>query len=377
MEQAHPTRPGPALVDVDVHEGIRSLLELKPYLAEEWHMYLNRDSIGRIPPKHAYAHPHGGIRLDLMQTDGTSDDQFPDRVQAQLLDEVGVTHAILLGTVPNSLAGMPQGKFAAGIATAYNNWLIENWLNLDTRFKGSVAVASQEPLLAAEEIDRVGSHPSMVQVNLPMASPMVPWGDEKFFPIWEAAVRNDLRIGFHVCPPTGLQGFPVGVGWPATYMELRCQYGHHFQAGLISMVCNGIFAKYPELKIVQLEGGFAWVPGVMWKMDQSWKSLRREVPWLTRKPSEYVREHVKFGTQPFEEPEHRRHIEQLIDMMGSDEMLMFSTDYPHWDYDDPIAAVPMNLAEDLRQKIYWGNAVDFYGFEPPAVEKQPELVGAR
>ena len=122
MSKPHPTRPGPALVDVDVHEGMRGLLELKPYLAEEWHMYLNRDSIPRIPPRHAYAHPHGGLRLDLIYEDQTSEDQFPDRVRSHLLDGVGVTHAILLGTVPNSLAGMPQGKYAAGLASAYNDW---------------------------------------------------------------------------------------------------------------------------------------------------------------------------------------------------------------------------------------------------------------
>jgi uncharacterized protein len=350
------------LADVDVHEGIRGLRELLPYLADEWKMYFNRDSIARIPPKHAYAHPHGGIRLDLVHEDNSSDDQFPERVQADLLDGVGVTHAILLGTFPNALSGMPQGKFAAGLASAYNDWLIANWLELDDRFLGSIAVASQEPKLAAREIDRVGKHPSMLQVNLPMSSPYVPWGHELFHPIWEAAARNDLRVGFHVCPPTGVQGPPIAIGWPDTYMELRSVYAHHFQAGLISLVCNGVFDKFPELRIVLLEGGFAWVPAVMWKLDSSWGALRREVPWLTRKPS---REHVRFGTQPFEEPEKPKHVLDLIDMMGSDELLMFSTDYPHWDYDDPVRALPSILPAGLRRKILWENARDFYGFAEP------------
>jgi predicted TIM-barrel fold metal-dependent hydrolase len=293
-------------------------------------------------------------------------------VQADLLEGVGVTHAVLLGTFPNSLSGMPQGKFAAGLASAYNDWLIENWLDIDSRFLGSIAVASQEPKLAAREIDRVGKHPSMIQVNLPMASPYVPWGNELFHPIWEAAIRNDLRVGFHVCPPTGIQGPPIAIGWPDTYMELRSVYAHHFQAGLISLVCNGIFDKFPGLKIVLLEGGFAWVPAVMWKLDSSWGALRREVPWLTRKPSDIIREHVRFGTQPFEEPEKPKHVLDLIDMMGSDELLMFSTDYPHWDYDDPVRALPSVLPADLRRKILWENARAFYGFAEP----EPEEVAA-
>jgi uncharacterized protein len=364
-QQKQPAKPRQPLADVDVHEGIRSLLELKPYLAEEWHMYLNRDSIGRIPPKHAYAHPHGGLRLDLVHEDNSSDDQFPERVQEQLLEGVGVTHAILLGTFSNSMSGMPQGKYAAGLATAYNDWLIDNWLDLDTRFKGSIAVASQEPRLAADEIDRVAGHPGMVQVNLPMSSPYLPWGNEFFHPIWEAAVRNDLRIGFHVCPPTGVQGSPVAIGWPDTYMELRSVYAHHFQAGVISLVCNGVFEKFPELRVVLLEGGFAWVPGIMWKLDSSWRALRREVPWLTRRPSDYIRDHIRFGTQPFEEPDNPKHVLDLIEMMGSDELLMFATDYPHWDYDDPVRALPGLLPQELKRKILWENARDFYGFAEP------------
>jgi predicted TIM-barrel fold metal-dependent hydrolase len=269
---------------------------------------------------------------------------------------------------------MPQGKYAAGLATAYNDWLIDNWLSFDDRFKGSIAVASQEPELAAQEIDRVGGHPNMVQVNLPMTSPYVGWGHAMFTPIWEAAVRNDLRVGFHVCPPTGVQGPPIAIGWPDTYMELRSVYGHHFQAGVMSLVCNGVFEKYPELRVVLLEGGFAWVPGVMWRLDSSWRALRREVPWLTRKPSEYIRDQVRFGTQPFEEPDDPRHILSLIEMMGSDELLMFATDYPHWDYDDPVRALPSVLPADVREKIFWSNARDFYGFDEPGEASQAVAV---
>ena len=361
------------IADVDVHEGMRSITELKPYLPTEWHMYFNRDSLGRLPPKYPILHPHGGTRLDVIHPDGSSDDMFPDRVREQLLEAHGITAAMLVGTYVHQFTAMPQGKFAAALATAYNDWLIATWLSVDTRFKGSVAVAAQEPELAAREIDRVGDHPSMVQVNLPMPSPQLPWGDERYYPIWDAAVRHDLRVAFHVSPPAGLFGPPSAHGWPTSYMELRCIYPLAFQAGLASLVCNGVFEKYPRLRVVLLEGGFSWVPGMMWKLDQSWAALRREVPWLKRPPSEYVRENVRFGTQPIEEPPDPKQLLQIIDMLGSDEMLMFATDYPHWDFDAPEFALPKGLPEGMRKKILWENARDFYGFPEPAVSGEPAL----
>jgi predicted TIM-barrel fold metal-dependent hydrolase len=112
---------------------------------------------------------------------------------------------------------------------------------------------------------------------------------------------------------------------------------------------------------------------MMWKLDQSWAALRREVPWLKRPPSEYVRENVRFGTQPIEEPPDPKQLLQIIDMLGSDAMLMFATDYPHWDFDAPEFALPKGLPEGLRKKILWENAREFYGFAEPAVTGEPAL----
>ena len=372
-EHQKPTDRQP-IADCDVHEGMRSITELKPYLPEEWHMYFNRDSLGRLPAKHPYMHPQGGTRLDLIHSDMTSDDMFPDRVREQLLDAFGIEAAMLVGTYVHQFTAMPQGRFASALASAYNDWLIDRWLSVDTRFKGSVAVAAQEPRLAAEEIDRVGGHPSMVQVNLPMPSPQLPWGDERYHPIWEAATRNQLRVAMHVSPPAGLFGASSVNGWATSYLELRCQYVLQFQSGLMSLVCNGVFERFPDISVVLLEGGFSWVPGLMWKLDQSWAALRREVPWLKRPPSEYIREQVRFGTQPMEEPPTTKQLVQMIEMLGSDEMLMFATDYPHWDFDEPAHAIPHALPADLRRKIFWENARKFYGFSEPAAVAPPLAV---
>ncbi len=109
-----------------------------------------------------------------------------------------------------------------------------------------------------------------------------------------------------------------------------------------------------------VEGGVAWLPAMLWRMDAYWKALRIEVPWVRRKPSEYVLDHVRLGTQPLERPDDDRELLQMFDMMPADRVLMFSSDYPHWDFDSPDRAFP-KLSPETREAIFSGNARALYG----------------
>lgn len=353
--------PAFTIVDCDVHETYNSITDLLPYLAEPWRSYVTNESRGApIPPHHPYVVGHGAIRKDVIRDDGSKGSDDIDQIQWQHLDAHGISFAVLTGQVGLFFAAMPQRDFATALAGAYNEWLIEHMLGKDPRIKGSLTVAPQDPASAAREIDRLGDHPDIVQVILPVNAPEVPWGDEKYHPIWEAAVRQDLCVAFHLSGPAGLMGEPNSAGWPQSYLEFRSQHPLSFQAQLISMVCSGLFERFSDLRVVMVEGGFAWVPGTMWRLDQSWRAMRSELPWLRRRPSDYIRDHVRFTTQPFEEPDSPRQIGHLIEMMGSEELLLFSTDYPHWDFDSPDAAVPRALGPDLRRKIFGANALAFY-----------------
>jgi len=77
-----------------------------------------------------------------------------------------------------------------------------------------------------------------------------------------------------------------------------------------------------------------------------------------------LRERLRFSTQPTEDLSPDQWM-KLIDLMGSDEYLIFSTDYPHFDFDDPNASIPRLLPEVLREKIFWKNGAAFYGFSAP------------
>jgi len=134
---------------------------------------------------------------------------------------------------------------------------------------------------------------------------------------------------------------------------------------IASLIAHGVFDRWPDLKIVVTEGGWSWVAPVAWRLDASWRVLREEVPHLQRKPSEYLREHFWFTTQPAEEPEDKRwHVPvvEQFESLGLENRLMYSSDYPHWDFDAPDQAVPKVFGEERRRRIMVDNAAALYGF---------------
>ena len=142
-------------------------------------------------------------------------------------------------------------------------------------------------------------------------------------------------------------------------MEDMIGHAQSCQAMLTSMVTEGIFERFPSLRIVLIEAGFAWLPSLAWRLDKVWKTLKQETSHLRRLPSEYIRDQVWLTTQPMEEPEPREHLLDTIGWIGWNRLL-FATDYPHWDYDDPAHALPLRITAEQRQAFFMGNAAALY-----------------
>ena len=133
-----------------------------------------------------------------------------------------------------------------------------------------------------------------------------------------------------------------------------------FQSQLLSLIAEGVFDQFPALRVALIEGGWTWLPSLMWRFDKQWKGLRREIPWVRRPPSEYIREHVRLTLQPLDAPPDPAQLLQVVEQLGSDKLLMFSTDYPHWHFDTPEEALPAGLPDGLQRKILSENARGFY-----------------
>jgi uncharacterized protein len=351
-----PESPAPALIDADVHNVVPSVEALFPHLTAHWREYISQSAF-KGPVEDPY--PRGAatsVRPELRTADGGPAGSTLQQVRGQVLDRPGLEYAIL--NCAYAIESIHNPDAAAALASAVNDWQVAEWLEPEPRLRASIVVPSQQPELAAREIDRVGAHPGFVQVYLPVRS-ATPYGNRIYRPIFEAAVRHDLAVGLHFGGATGTP--PTPVGWPTYYLEEYAGMAQVFQSQLTSLVVEGAFDRFPALRVACIESGWTWLPAHLWRIDKEWKGLRREVPWVRRAPSEYVREHVRFTAQPFDGPADPKQVAQLFDQLESPDLVMFSTDYPHWHADGPADALrDLPLPEDRKRKLLAENARTFY-----------------
>ena len=345
------------VIDCDIHNSVPPG-GLSPYLSERWQEHyktfgLRSGGIGGYYPR-ALMH---AARRDAWPPSGLSPGADLEFMQEQLLDAYDMEYGVLNPLMP--VGEQLNLEFGAAMASAVNDWQVADWVEPEPRLRASIVVPYEDGDLAAEEIHRCGPNPAFVQILL-IARTKDPLGNRKYWKIYEAASEYNLPIGIHF---GGVAGPITGAGWPSYYIEDHGGMPQAFHTNVISYAIEGVFDRFPNLKIVLIEGGFAWMPPLIWRLDATWEKLKVEVPDLKRKPSEYIRDHFWLSTQPMEEPPKREYFEQMLEQMDMNDKLMFATDYPHWDFDSPERALPSYLKPELRRMILGENARKLYDFD--------------
>jgi predicted TIM-barrel fold metal-dependent hydrolase len=359
---------GPRFIDTDVHERAE-LPELLPYLDPVWHRYIT--DYGWVPDRALpYSQPTaGGLdRADAKPGGVRPGGSDLGLLRGQLLDEYSVEAAVLTGWLNASSLQEGWTEFKTALMSAYNDWQLEQWLARDDRLYGSVQVNAWDVPGAVREIDRMAAHPKFVQVML--YSGTEPFGAPRYHPIFAAAARHGLTVGIHHS-----ENSATALGRHRYFIEWHTLVSQVFMSQAVSLIFNGVFDLFDELKVILIEGGFSYVPHLMWRADQQYRELRHEVPWVKRMPSETIRSQMRFASQPIEELTARQ-LATLIDQMESDALVCFSTDYPHWDFDSPLRALPAGIDAELADKIFLGNARALYPRLAGAASSASKVVNA-
>ena len=342
----------PLFIDADIHNSMPDLLQ---YLPRAWHSRWRAVGTGASTN---YFNPRGVARRDVTPPSGGAPASDPLFLVSDHLDRYDIDYGILTGP-----SVMPLGTdmdYGNAVARAFNEATAEQWLPVTDRFRASILVNGHDPLAAAQEIRRVADQDGFVQVVM-AAQTRVPLGQRDFYPIYEAASEYGLPVAVH--PGTegaGMAWPPTPVGYPSRYMEWHNILPIGYMAQINSLVTEGVFVKFPELIFIGIEGGLAWLPHLMWRMDKNYKALRDTTPWLTELPSTYIKDHVVLTTQPIEEPDRPEYLAQILQMMDAGRTVMFSSDYPHWDNDNPQMML-RRVEPALRDRIFGGRAMEVYG----------------
>jgi hypothetical protein len=357
------------MIDVDMHHRWKSPEEIIAYLPSRWQAYLDDDAparslTGPIPALGKYI-PNSARMADSFPPDGTLPGSDYPMMRSQWLDAYPIRRGILSHDVGDNGTQVNQ-FFAEALCRAINDWTADTWLTYDERLYSTVVIPVGNPEASAAEIRRVGTHPRVVGVMYGGNVLSRPYGDPIFDPIYAAAEELGLVIFIH---PTAIGHRrnlrTLAAGGPPTSTTVNAsQFTQQAMHYISSFITHGTFEKFPGLKILVQEYGVAWLPFLLWRLDQHYDLLRAESPWVRRMPSEYVLDHIRIATQPLEDTLDRKPLAPALEAYdGMENLLCFASDYPHISTDEP-GHVARTLPKAWASKVFERNAAQLFGWEP-------------
>lgn len=294
--------------------------------------------------------------------DGCPPSSYDPLERAKMLDEWGVSKAVLFPTIGILPFPTEDQELASAYCRAYNTWQMEffqsvpdrvvpiaalNWFDLDTavtELKRCVD-AGFRGLFVPPEV--VGEH-----------RPSSP----HFDPIWAICEEAQLPGCFHVIVRFSGTAFPFS-GWNSATNGVgpTFTFGLGATGQLIPAMCcvvlDGLFDRFPQLKIVSVEAGCGYAPYLMDRLDEKFHFFQ-PMANLEMKPSEYFQRNCYFVAEPEEKT-----IDLAMDVLG-DEHVLWGSDFPHIDSRlDAVELIHKSLAgcrPDRREKVLGQNALKLF-----------------
>jgi len=250
-------------------------------------------------------------------------------------------------------------EWSVALASAYNDWLYNAYTKRDSRLQGVALLPCLDVPAAVAELTRVVRELGMRGALLPAATVMArPYGHPDFDPLWAESERLDVPIGFHGAPNRGF-----GFDFFDTFIKAHTlEHPFAILIQFTSMMFDGVFERFPRLRVAFLECGAGWVPYMMDRMDEEYeKRGRRWAPSLRKKPSQYIRDGNIYFSCEVEE----RTLPYVLELVGEDK-IFFASDFPHerqradFLHDIPEFVERTDIPDTVKEKILFHNARRFY-----------------
>jgi predicted TIM-barrel fold metal-dependent hydrolase len=279
----------------------------------------------------------------------------------------------LKATVLYPTAGLAYGRivnrdWALGATRAYNDWLYHTYLKGDSRFHGMALIPLQEPAAAVDELRYAVTELGMCGAMLPSTGLAEPLGAKQYWPVYEEAERLGCALAIHGGSHSdlGLDHLNVHAGVHAL--------GHSFGIliSFASIVFNGVFDKYPGVRVAFLEAGAAWLLMAMERFHSSYSTHitddpRHELLQLRQgeKVSDYIVRQIAEGRVYVGVEGDEEFLAQAIQAVG-DSPFFYSSDFPHEVNNETCKEEIEELLENdalsqgSKEAILYRNAERFY-----------------
>ncbi len=259
----------------------------------------------------------------------------------------------------------------AGMARAYNRWAEEMRETSSGRVLAAGPVPLNDVTRAVEEVryayEQLGMRCFWARPN-PFNNRTL--GDRYFDPLWE--ILQDLNVAFATHEFMGLVGPSAGEDRFSSFVEWHsCVHQMEAQMAMLAMIVNGVYERFPKLRVAYMEAGSAWLPSWLHRIEEHVELAGwLETPECTKPPVEYFKRNCWITTEC---DEHL--VYHVIEEMGDDRIL-FETDYPHPDSKYPRAVQTFldqgKISDESKRRILWDNALDFYRFPETLMPKSFE-----
>ncbi|MFC7157505.1 amidohydrolase family protein [Halomarina halobia] len=351
------------IVDCDFHLTERQE-DFLSYLPEPWSKVFGRrqgDDYGFLSSLYPSAGLVNPITTGKVQSDAVrSRDDVRRGMELIHSDRVVVTPTLnlYLGCVRNE-------DLAPALAHAYNEWVLDEILDAEEGIYGGAVVAPHRPDRAAEEIDDRANESAVAGVFLPMGGVFPLAGDEKYYPIYEAAEAADLPVMFHSASGNMMSAFPSPFRHLTRFLSAHVvAHPMIHMCTMADMLTRGVPVRFPELKFVVQEAGLGYVPYFMRRFDHEYHSKKEDAPMLEMEPSEYVRRNFYFTSQPVEGTGDPTYVQSIVRLMNGESNLLFSSDYPHLDFDytDELMKLLPSFSDEEINNVYGRTALEVFDF---------------
>ena len=300
--------------------------------------------------------PHQSDRRETVEDTSVHRDVVLTR---RAMQSFGIDYMMLFPTPMLFLGMHPQPEMEVWLGRAYNRWLIDRILTGDDGIKTMAYIPFNTPAEAEKTVEEFADAKGVVGFCV-TSTRYKPVHHNDYMRLYAMLEERGLPLAFH-----------AGYHWQdPSLMQLNRFLTMHalgfVWCNIIHMtnwIMNGLPERFPKLKTLWVESGLAWIPFLMQRLDDQFLMRQSEAPQLKRLPSEYMREHCWYTSQPMEKT-NAKALQLTMEMINAETQLLYASDWPHYDFDTPsvIFDLPF-LSEPAKRNILGLNAVDLFGLE--------------
>src|SRR4051794_8676791 len=281
------------------------------------------------------------------------------------MDAMSVDYSCLFPTGMLNIGMHPQKEMEVDLCWAYNRWVTEKVLpEAGGRMYSMLCLPFSDPEACARHVEAFGSRKNVTGFMVTTVRHLQV-NDNAYMKLYRMLEERGLALAFHSGPNWNEPVFRACNRFISVH---ALGFTFYNMLHLTNWVINGMGERFPKLPVIWIESGLAWVPFLMQRLDHEYMMRPSEAPLLKKKPSDYMRD-MYYSSQPMEIQD-RQALECTFRMINAETQLLYSSDYPHWDFDLPstIYDLPF-LSEKAKHNILGGTAARLFNL-PPRNEQQ-------